>query len=391
MITRTVWILSLVSLLTDTASEMLYPVMPLYLQSIGFTIVGIGLLEGLAEAVAGLSKGYFGKWSDDIGKRLPFVQLGYLLSAISKPLMSVLTYPLWIFSVRSLDRIGKGLRSGPRDALLSNEATSETKARIFGFHRSMDTAGAALGPLIALLFLYYHPGAYKPLFLLAFLPGLFAVAASLFLKEKTGITTRQQKVFSLRAFYSYWIESADTYRKLATPLLIFALVNSSDIFLLLKMKEAGLPDTWLIGTYIFYNAVYAASAYPAGIMADRFGLKKTLVLGLILFSISYAAMAFAGNLSMFVLVFLGYGLYAAATEGVSKAWLSNIVPRNETAAAIGTFSGFQSIAALIASTVGGLVWYAFGSTALFVLAAALTLIIAVYIYLNVPISSAQQA
>ncbi|MBK5194320.1 MAG: MFS transporter, partial [Flavobacteriaceae bacterium] len=145
-ITKTVWILSIVSLFTDTASEMLYPIMPIYLKSIGFSIVLIGILEGFAEATAGLSKGYFGKLSDNSGKRVPFVQVGYMLSAISKPMMAVFIFPIWIFFARTIDRLGKGIRTGARDAILSDEATPETKGKVFGFHRSLDTFGAVLGP-----------------------------------------------------------------------------------------------------------------------------------------------------------------------------------------------------------------------------------------------------
>src|ERR671921_37634 len=161
IITRTIWILSLVILFTDVASEMLYPVMPVFLSSIGFSIQLIGVLEGFAEAVAGLSKSYFGKRSDITGKRLPFVQLGYALSAVSKPMMAVFIYPLWIFFARTVDRLGKGLRTGARDAMLSDECSKEIKGKVFGFHRSMDTMGAVLGPAIALIYLYNHPGNYK--------------------------------------------------------------------------------------------------------------------------------------------------------------------------------------------------------------------------------------
>src|SRR5690606_28639515 len=155
-ITRTVWILSLVSLFTDMASEMLYPIMPIYLKSIGFSILLIGVLEGLVEAVAGLSKGYFGQLSDSKAKRAPFVQLGYSLSAISKPMMAFFVYPLWIFFARTTDRLGKGIRTGARDAMLSAETTKANKGKVFGFHRSMDTFGAVLGPALALCYLYFR-------------------------------------------------------------------------------------------------------------------------------------------------------------------------------------------------------------------------------------------
>ena len=185
IITRTIWILSLVSLFTDVASEMLYPVMPVFLRTIGFSFVLIGVLEGFAEAVAGLSKAYFGKRSDITGKRLPFVQFGYALSAISKPMMAAFIYPLWIFFARTIDRLGKGLRTGARDAMLSDECTTENKGKVFGFHRSMDTMGAVLGPAIALLYLYYNPANYKTLFIIAFFPGMIAILFTLFIKEKT--------------------------------------------------------------------------------------------------------------------------------------------------------------------------------------------------------------
>jgi MFS family permease len=184
IITRTVWILSLVSFFTDVASEMLYPVMPIYLKEIGFSILLIGILEGVAEATAGLSKSYFGKLSDISGRRLPFVQFGYLLSAISKPLMAVFIYPLWIFSSRTIDRLGKGIRTAARDAMLSDEATPETKGQVFGLHRAMDTLGAVIGPAFALLYLYLYPENYKPLFFIAFIPGMAAISFTLFIQER---------------------------------------------------------------------------------------------------------------------------------------------------------------------------------------------------------------
>ena len=166
------------SLFTDAASEMLYPIMPIYLKSIGFSILLIGILEGIAEATAGLSKGYFGKLSDNSRKRVPFVQAGYMLSAIAKPMMAIYVFPIWIFFARTIERFGKGIRTGARDAILSDEATTVTKGKIFGFHRSMDTTGAVLGPIIALFYLYFYPEDYRTLFYIAFIPGLLAVLAT---------------------------------------------------------------------------------------------------------------------------------------------------------------------------------------------------------------------
>lgn len=377
-ITRTVWVLSLVSLFTDTASEMLYPVMPVYLKSIGFSVVLIGILEGVAEATAGLSKGYFGKKSDTSGKRVPFVQWGYSLSAISKPMLAFFIYPLWIFLSRTIDRLGKGLRTGARDAILSDEATTETKAKVFGFHRSMDTLGAVLGPLFALLYLYYHPGNYKPLFLIAFVPGLLAVSASLFLKRKKKVTNTPKVRVPFFSFLKYWKVSPPTYRKLVVGLLIFTLFNSSDVFLLLKIKQAGFNDTMVIGVYIFYNLVYALFAFPVGIVADNIGLKKIFIGGLAMFSIVYFGMAFNNQLYIFFILFFLYGVYASATEGISKAWISNISDKKDTATAIGTYSGLQSICAMLASSLTGVLWYSFGAATAFTITGIVTFFVIIY-------------
>ncbi|MFM2369975.1 MAG: hypothetical protein RL619_2292, partial [Bacteroidota bacterium] len=322
-ITKTVWVLSLVSLFTDTASEMLYPIMPIYLKTIGFSIALIGVLEGFAEALAGLSKGYFGKLSDNSGKRVPFVQLGYSLSAISKPMMAVFVFPLWIFFARAIDRFGKGIRTGARDAILSDEATAESKGEIFGFHRSMDTFGAVLGPVIALIYLYFYPKQYKTLFYIAFIPGLLAVLISFLIKDKTKKHLIEKKTTPFFSFLNYWKTSPTQYRKVVIGLLAFTLFNSSDIFLLLKAKQAGLDDANVIGVYIFYNLVYALSAFPIGILADKIGLKKMFIFGLSLFAIVYFGMAFSKSIYTIALLFFIYGVYAAATEGISKAWISN--------------------------------------------------------------------
>lgn len=377
-ITRTVWTLSLVSMFTDTASEMLYPIMPIYLKSIGFSIVLIGILEGVAEATAGLSKGYFGKLSDNTGKRVPFVQLGYAFSAISKPMMAVFIYPLWIFFARTVDRFGKGIRTGARDALLSDEATPETKGKIFGFHRSVDTFGAVLGPTFALLYLYYHPQNYKTLFFIAFIPGCLSILASFFLKDKNKTSIKVKKATPFFSFIKYWKDSPIIYRKVVFGLLAFTLFNSSDVFLLLKAKQAGLSDTMVIGVYIFYNLIFALSAFPIGIIADKIGLKKMFVFGLSIFAIVYFGIGFSTNVYIIFGLFALYGIYAAATDGISKAWISNITDKKDTATAIGTFAGFQSICTMLASSLAGLIWYQFGAMATFMITAIATALIILY-------------
>jgi MFS family permease len=379
-ITKTVWILSIVSLLTDTASEMLYPIMPIYLKTIGFSIVLIGILEGVAEATAGLSKGYFGKLSDNSGKRVPFVQIGYAFSAISKPMMAVFIFPLWIFFARTIDRFGKGIRTGARDAILSDEATPETKGKVFGFHRSMDTFGAVLGPAFALLYLYFYPEDYITLFYIAFIPGLFAVFASFYLKDKRIIKEKIKVSTPFFSFLKYWKVSPQAYRKLVTGLLIFTLFNSSDVFLILKAKQAGIDDTMVIGIYIFYNLVYALFAFPIGILADKIGLKTIFIIGLAIFAAVYFGMALNTNLYFFFGLFFLYGIYASATEGISKAWISNITDKKDTATAIGTFSGLQSICTMFASSLTGLLWFQFGATAAFLTTATITILVMIYFF-----------
>ncbi|MBC7488132.1 MAG: MFS transporter [Cytophagaceae bacterium] len=386
IISKTVWILSFVSLFADVASEMLYPVMPIYLKSIGFSIFLIGLLEGVAEATAGLSKGYFGKLSDVTGKRVPFVRMGYLLSALSKPLMAVFVFPVWIFIARTLDRLGKGIRTSSRDALLSDEATPETKGRVFGLHRSMDTLGAVIGPCLALVFLYFFPEHYAALFFLAFAPGLLSVLITYLIQEKKplAITVNEKKRISFFSFISYWKNSKLAYKKLVIGLLAFTLFNSSDVFLLLKVKEAGFSDVWIIGIYIFYNLIYAAFGYPLGFLGDKLGFKKTLLMGLCLFAIVYLGMAFAHNVYIFALLFFMYGLYAAATESISKAWISNISDKKDTATAIGTFTAFQSICTMAASALTGLIWYKAGSSTAFFITASATSLVIVYFFFIIP-------
>jgi MFS family permease len=384
VITRTVWILSLVSLFTDVASEMLYPVMPIYLKEIGFSILLIGVLEGVAEATAGLSKSYFGKLSDVSGKRLPFVRIGYLLSAVSKPMMAVFAYPLWVLFSRTIDRFGKGIRTGARDALLSDEATPQTKGQVFGLHRAMDTVGAVIGPSLALIYLYLFPGNYKVLFLLAFIPGIVAISFTFLLKEaKRGSGKFELTPVSFFSFVRYWKESPSTYKKLVAGLLAFTLINSSDVFLLLKIKDAGLNDSTVIGIYVFYNLVYAIAAFPLGKLSDKIGFKRTIIFGFTVFAFVYLGMSISNELHEFVIMFLLYGIYAAATESVAKAWISNISEKKDIATAIGTYTGFQSMFTMIASSFAGFLWLTLGSSSTFLFTSATTFLVILYLIIVV--------
>jgi MFS family permease len=395
IITRTVLILSLVSMLADVASEMLYPIIPVYLKEIGFSVFFIGVLEGVVGFMAGISKGYFGKWSDEVGVRLPFIKAGYFLGAISKPLMAVFTFPVWIFFVRTIDRLGKGLRSAPRDALLSTEATLATKARVFGFHRGMDTLGAAIGPIIALLFLYFNPGNYTALFYYAFIPGLLSVLLIFLLKEKKQPPALLKKG-GFFSFFNYWKIAPLDFKKTVPAFLLFALFNSSDIFLLLLTKEvvSGTTISFLsmqwnsdaitIAAYVFYNIVYAAAAYPLGAIADKLGHKVTIIGGFVIYALVYIGFASMPSLPILFFLFILYGLYAAATEGVIKAWITNLTHQNNTATAVGFYTSCESIATMAASIIGGALWTYAGASYTFLLPAIVAVLVAAYLVYSAP-------
>lgn len=381
IITKSIWILSIVSLFTDISTEMLYPITPLYLKSIGFTVVLIGVMEGIAEAVSGLSKGYFGELSDRKGVRIPFIKGGYWLSAIARPLMGVFTFPAWIFGARSLDLLGKGIRTSARDALLSDESTQKTKATVFGFHRMMDTLGAVIGPSIALLYLHFYPDSYRTMFFIAFAPAVIAGSTVLLLKEKKKQVTDKPQKWSFISSFSYIKTGSKEYRKLLIGLLIFTLFNSSNAFLILKVKESGQSDVVTIGVYIFYNFIYAIFSYPMGKLADRIGVKTTFIFGLCIFSLVYAGMGLNSNIIWFFVLFFLYGIYMASTEGISRAWLSNVSAKNDTGKALGVYAGLNSILTLIASSLAGLIWYKFSPQATFYLTSIVTIIVIIYFLL----------
>ncbi|MFL5773351.1 MAG: MFS transporter [Flavisolibacter sp.] len=376
-INRTVLILSLVSLFADVASEMLYPVVPVYLRQLGFSVIIIGVLEGVANFTAGLSKGYFGKRSDERGLRLPFVRLGYSLSTISKPMMAFFKYPLWIFFARAVDRLGKGVRTAARDALLSQNATPETKARVFGFHRAMDTLGAAIGPCITLLLLIAYPSNYQKIFLIAFIPGLISIALIFLLKEnKQPVSTMRKGNFF--SFLGYWKIASPSYRSVVAALLFLALFNSADVFLLLKTKEITGNDKLTIGAYILYNVVFALASYPLGALADRIGIRKVFLGGLILFALVYFLFGISDSTLLIFSAFFIYGIYAAATEGITKAWITNMAHVTNTATAIGFYTSCESICTLLASILAGIIWSVWGSSITFFVTAGAAIIVMIY-------------
>ncbi|HQU53330.1 MAG: MFS transporter [Lewinellaceae bacterium] len=382
-IPRTVITLGIISLFTDMASEMLYPVLPLFMTEVGFTVLGIGFLEGFAQLVVGYAKGYFGRWSDVSKVRVPFVRWGYAMSAISKPLMGWIMSSAGLFLLRSMDRLGKGVRTAARDALLAQEATPETKGRIFGFHRSMDTLGASLGPLLALAFLFYRPDDLRYLFYLAIVPGILAIGFAWRLKERGGtISVTRATRPGWNDFFRYWRRSPSGYRLVVGGLLGFGLLNSSDFFLLLQLQSLGYSEKAIIGFYIFYNMVYALLAYPSGILADRWKFKSIFAIGILCYGLVYGGMGLFHNPFYLLALFLLYGVYAAMTEGIAKAWISNLVPQNELATGIGAYEAMLSVSAFLASLIAGWIWYSLGAQYLFITVGLLGLMVSGFFFLK---------
>lgn len=351
--------------------------MPIFLKSIGFTAFLIGLLEGFAEATAGLSKGYFGYLSDRYNTRKPFVSSGYFLSTLSKPMLALSTYPLWIFLARFFDRFGKGIRTSARDAILSDQASRETKGRIFGFHKGMDTTGAVIGPLISLLLLTFYDVSYQTIFLIAFAPSFAGFLLTLFIKEEKKEKRKKEKIPHFFTFLKYWKESSKNYKKAVIGFLGFAIINSSDMFLLLMIKNITNSDQDVLMVYIFYNVVFAATSYPMGAFADKIGFKKSYVIGLIIFAVVYGIMATSPSIEVIYGLFFLYGLYASMNESVSKAWIASIV-HTKIATALGFYTGFNSICLLVASTAAGLIWTEFSPSAMFTYAGIGALAVATY-------------
>jgi MFS family permease len=365
-LTRTVWLLSILSLLNDISSEMLYPILPLFLHSVGFSVALIGIMEGVGEVVGGIGKGYFGAMSDAKGRRLPFVQMGYLLSAFSKLAMSAFSFPAWIFSARTGDKVGKSIRTAARDAMLSDESTPETKGRVFGFHRGMDTLGAAIGPLVALVLMYFFPGRYQLFFFIAFIPAMAGLSLTLLMKEKK-LTPDPNKLYHFGSVFTYFKTANADFKKVVIGILIFSLFNSSDLFLLMKVKEAVHNDRYVIGAYMFYNMVYALVSFPLGAVGDRLGLKKTYIGGLLVFALVYGLMAVGNSITVLVIAFVLYGIYSAATDGISKAMVTTLVPKNETGSAVGSMVGLSALSIALSSAITGLLWnYISGEVALLV-------------------------
>lgn len=374
-IPRQVFILGMISFFTDLASEMIYPITPIFLTAVlGSSMAVVGIIEGIAEVIAGLLKGYAGNISDRIGKRSIFVVIGYGISAVAKPLPGLFPALSAVVISRTSDRVGKGIRTAPRDALLGSYSKGNSGA-IFGFHRGMDTLGAVLGPLLAILLLYLFPDNFQLIFLAAFVPSTFAVFFTFLVKDKKVSAGKRVK----GNYVDFWHSAPEEYKRLLVLITIFSFANSSDVFLILKSNF--ISDSYILAIfgYVFYNLIYAALSYPFGSFSDKLGKNIVYAGGLFIFSLVYFGFAFINDTFFIWILFAFYGVYSAATEGISKAWVTDLVPDEARGTAIGLLTMLSSFAIMLGSFAAGFLWDEFGSTVPFLLSAVVSLIIGLII------------
>lgn len=369
-LSKTILILSLVSMIADIASESLYPVIPLYLNTIGVGAIYIGFLEGIANLISGLSKSYFGRFSDSVTSRMPFIIFGYSLSTIGRSFLAIIPNPLWVIFMRSTDRLGKGMRTSARDAMLSEEGDHSNQGAIFGFHRAMDTTGAVMGPILGLWLLHIFKDDFSKIFLMSLVPGLLSLALLRLVKEKKRIVKEntRPKISFVRNFLDslkYWKVASQNYKNISVLVFLFTLINSSDMFLLLKAKQNGASDHQVILLYIIFNLVYAVSSFPLGKMSDHFGRKKVFLFGMMCFAVMYFGINFSKNFETQILLFSIYGLFNGATEGVMKAWIVPHCKKEDLGWALGFQGSMVSVMAFFSSFLAGMVWQFLGQDILF--------------------------
>jgi len=378
-IPRPVWFLGWTSLFTDAATEMIYPLLPVYLSRVlGATAVSLGIIEGVAEGVNSLLKVLSGYWSDRVRRRRPIVIGGYALSSIARPFIAVTTTWPQVLVVRALDRVGKGIRGAPRDVLLARFATPATRGRIYGFHRAMDHAGAIVGPLVATVILFFAPEEYRLLFGLTVIPGAIAVALLFFVDEDAApadmrttpnlqLPTPEPKAAGLPG----------RVVALLGVLLVFGLGNSADAFLLLRLSDALGGVTYVPLLWAGIHVVKASLSTWGGGLSDRFGRKRMIIAGWIVYALVYFGFAMSTSAPVFIGWFLFYGVYFALAEGAEKALVADLTPAERRGAAFGWYNATTGIGALVASILFGYLYDRYGAPAAFITGAALAGIAAV--------------
>lgn len=370
-ITRPVWILSLVSFFADFSGEMVYPIIPLFITgTLAAPALAVGVVEGVAEGTANLTKLFSGRWSDTAGKRKPFVVGGYALAAAGKAILAVATvWPIALVG-RSVDRFGKGIRTAPRDAMLADFAEPGYRGRVFGLHRTMDTLGAVVGPLVGLALLALLNDRLRLVVAIAVVPGIISVLVLRWLPEHAAPPAADGNKWQFgklpKRFYV-----------LLAITVVFMMGNSSDAFLILRSKDLGLTTTLVVLAYVAYNVVYAALSFPAGAISDRIPRAWLVVAGWTVFAGVYAGFAFAGSEGAVWPLFVIYGAYIALTDGVSKALVADLAPGELRSSAMGLFQGLTGLAALLASIMAGLLWDQVSEAAPFAVGASCAVVAAV--------------
>lgn len=359
-LTPTVLALGAVSLLTDVSGEMIAPLLPAFITTVlGGGAVAVGLVDGLADLVDSLLQVLVGRRVDRTGKRKPLVLLGYSLSGLLRPFMALATAPWQAVAVRVSDRVGKGLRSAPRDHLLYQEATPRTRGRVFSFHRAMDHTGAVLGPLAALILLGVFHGDMRKVFLWAAVPGVLAFLAIVF-----AVRERPLALPPAKAAPWVWLPPTEV-RPLFAALFVFNLGASTDLFLLLKAGQSNVPLMTLPLLWMAFHGVKVASSLGAGSLADRWGERPTIALGWLIYAAVYAALAFTSDRAWVIGLFVVYGLYHGLTEGPEKALVSHLAPAKVQGAAFGWYNLVFGLLAVPASLLFGWLYDAYSPKAAF--------------------------
>lgn len=374
---RSVKLLGWTSLFTDAASEAIYPLLPIFVTRVlGGTAISLGVIEGAADAMSSLLKIIAGRASDRIGRRKPFVVVGYAVAGLVRPLMALATVWPHVFAVRVSDRVGKGLRGAPRDAMLGALAPPGERGRVFGYHRAMDHAGAVVGPLAAAAFLWMFPGEYRTLFALTIIPGALAVVMLAFVADTHPTATARPATAGAPAAASppraETAVGADLKRFLII-LAIFTLGNSTDAFLLLRLSDAGLAVVYLPIVWAGLHLVKSGLATQGGALSDRIGRRQTIIAGWLLYAVVYVGFAFSESLLPLLLWFGVYGVHFALVEGSEKALVADLTPTHLQGSAFGWYNAVLGFGALGASLVFGVLWETFGPATAFLTGAGLAL------------------
>jgi MFS family permease len=373
-IPKNVLVLGLVSFLTDVSSDMIYPILPIFLSDVLHSSkVFIGLIEGVAESTASILKIVSGWLSDRLGKRKILVTLGYGLSSLGKPTLSLVTAGWQVLLVRFIDRFGKGVRTSPRDAMIADSSLKERRGLSFGFHRAMDSGGAVIGPLLAFLLLPLINKNYRTLFLIASLPAFLSVLLLiLFAQEKRKVKEKTSDLTKPRFFSrTLWIGFDRKFKIFVLGITIFTLGNSSDAFLFLRAKSLNIGTTYIPILWLVLNLVYALISSPAGWLSDRIGRKNLILSGLFVYALVYLGFAFATRSYQVWLLFAFYGVYYGLANGTMRAYVADLVGEDKRATAYGIYHGAIGMMTLPASLIFGWLWQSVGVSFAFCFGAGL--------------------